>query len=256
MDSDDKAFDFLASVFPAHRPAAAAGRATVVLTYAQSLDGTIGERVDDSTEHRPLAISCADSLVLTHALRACCDGILVGVGTVIADDPKLSVRLVEREKAGRVVAGLPLTGVDNPRPVILDSMLRTPVRSRILERNPIIYCLNEASELLASSLITAGATVKKMEGTGHVSLENVVRSLWTDFGIRTLMVEGGSTIIRGFLSTPHLVDLLVVTIAPTIYDGGVRAYKDNHRTSQPPTALNHPKYIQFGRDIVMAGTIN
>jgi riboflavin biosynthesis pyrimidine reductase len=68
---------------------ATATRPAVTLTYAQTLDGCIA-----TAERRTLAISSPSSQVLTHRLRARHDALLVGVGTVLADNPRLTVRLV------------------------------------------------------------------------------------------------------------------------------------------------------------------
>ena len=90
------------------------GRPFVTLAYAQSVDGSIArERGERYT------LSGPDSLRLTHMLRSCHDAILVGVGTVLADDPELGVRMIE----GRA-----------PQPVVVDSQLRTPLSSRLLGR--------------------------------------------------------------------------------------------------------------------------
>ncbi|HEX9595492.1 MAG TPA: RibD family protein, partial [Anaerolineales bacterium] len=82
-------------------------RPTVTLSYAQSLDGSIALHRGE-----PLTLSGPESMAMTHRLRAAHDAILVGIGTVISDDPQLNVRLVE----GR-----------NPQVVVLDSRLRLPL---------------------------------------------------------------------------------------------------------------------------------
>jgi GTP cyclohydrolase II len=97
------------------------GRPFVTLAYAQSIDGSIS-----IARGQRSALSGPESLRYTHALRAGHDGILVGVGTVLADDPELRVRLVD----GR-----------DPQPVIVDSHLSTPIEAKLLAqsgRNPWI----------------------------------------------------------------------------------------------------------------------
>src|SRR4051794_24685033 len=93
-------------------PAPAIDRPIVTLAYAQSLDGSIA-----TAARRPLALSSQPALKLTHQLRAEHDAILVGIGTVLADDPLLTVRLVNGP---------------NPVPVVLDSRLRLPSTARLL----------------------------------------------------------------------------------------------------------------------------
>ena len=88
----------------------------VTLSYAQSLDGCIVAQPG-----QPLALSGAQSLILTHKLRAAHDAILVGIGTVLADNPRLDVRLAP--------------GPD-PQPVVVDSRLRFPLNANLLQQPP------------------------------------------------------------------------------------------------------------------------
>src|SRR5512135_1934375 len=102
-------------------------RPRVTLTYAQSLDGSIAAR-----SGMPLALSGTESMHYTHQLRAAHDAILVGIGTVLSDDPRLNVRL---------------TGGLSPRPIVLDSSLRCPSTARCLEagRRPIVATTDRAA---------------------------------------------------------------------------------------------------------------
>ena len=117
-------------------------RPLVSLCYAQSLDGSIAKRRGE-----PTRISGAESSQLTHSLRAKHDAILVGIETIIADDPRLTVRLVEGP---------------NPQPVILDSHLRTPIYAYALQQHPlqpIIATTNQASSIRHEALNMANAKV-------------------------------------------------------------------------------------------------
>jgi 3,4-dihydroxy 2-butanone 4-phosphate synthase/GTP cyclohydrolase II len=89
------------------------GRPFVTLAYAQSLDGSLAARRGE-----PLSLSGLESQKLTHRLRASHSAILVGISTLLADDPQLNVRLVEGE---------------NPQPVVLDSRLRTRFKARVFQ---------------------------------------------------------------------------------------------------------------------------
>src|SRR5512142_1687762 len=100
---------------PRDQRAAELGRPLVTLSYAQSLDGCLTVE-----RGRPTPLSGREALRLTHRLRAAHQGILVGVGTVLADDPQLNVRLVE----GR-----------SPRPLVLDTNLRLPLEAGLLQRS-------------------------------------------------------------------------------------------------------------------------
>jgi 3,4-dihydroxy 2-butanone 4-phosphate synthase/GTP cyclohydrolase II len=146
---------------------------------------------------------------LTHQLRSTHDAILVGVGTLLADDPQLNVRLVQ--------------GPD-PRPVVLDSNLRTPPTARILQRHPsaLICTTHRAAPGRSRGLEDAGACVEFIAAAadGRVDLPHLLTRL-QELGIKHLMVEGGAQIITSFLAS-RLVDHLVVTIAPVLV-GGLRA---------------------------------
>jgi len=88
-------------------------RPLITLSYAQSLDGSIS-----ANRGSPTAISGPQAMRLTHELRAAHDAILVGIGTILADNPHLTVRLV----AGK-----------NPQPVVLDSNLRFPPGANLIQ---------------------------------------------------------------------------------------------------------------------------
>ncbi|WP_371827196.1 RibD family protein [Deinococcus sp. QL22] len=117
-------------------------RPEVLLTYAQSLDGSIA-----GPDRRPLLLSGKESMRWTHTLRSQHDAILIGVGTLIADDPLLSVRYVEG---------------DHPQPVVLDSRLRFPEQARLWQHpshRPWIVTTPSACAAAQRRLEDAGARV-------------------------------------------------------------------------------------------------
>src|SRR6185436_3802051 len=127
----------------------------VTLSYAQSVDGSIAVRPSE-----PFALSSRNSFEMTHWLRARHDALLVGINTVLVDDPRLTVRLC---------AG------DNPQPVVLDSRLRFPDCARLLahpDRHPLLF--TTAAELPAeiARLEAKGASIQVMprDGLGRVDL--------------------------------------------------------------------------------------
>ena len=212
-------------------------RPRVTLAYAQSLDGSIAAQPG-----HPLALSGAESLRLTHTLRARHDAILVGIGTVLADDPQLTVRLVE----GR-----------NPRPVIVDSQLRCPPGTRLFrsgDKQPIIATTTLAPESRAEALQQAGARILRLPHTDNaqVSLPDLLTALRAE-GIATLMVEGGARIITSFIRS-QMVDEVVLTIAP-LFVGGVRAVNEllsSHAAELP--RLRNMTWQQLGPDLIVQGT--
>jgi GTP cyclohydrolase II len=210
------------------------GRPWVTLSYAQSLDGSIAARPG-----RPCPLSGSQSLAFTHSLRALHDAILVGIGTVLADDPHLNVRLV----AGK-----------NPQPVILDSRLRFPPYAKLLcnGRSPWIAASEGADSDRQRLLEAEGAKVFRLPtNNGWLDLNSLLEYLST-MGINSLMVEGGAQIITSFL-TSRLVDQIVLTIAPLLV-GGLRVV-DN--LGQSPfrrfPRLRNVSYQRLGEDLVLRG---
>jgi 3,4-dihydroxy 2-butanone 4-phosphate synthase/GTP cyclohydrolase II len=212
------------------------GRPYVTLTYAQSLDGAIASRPG-----HPLALSCRESQAMTHGLRASHQAILVGIGTVLADDPSLTVRLA---------AG------PNPQPVILDSRLRFPPYAKLLRQGrqtPWIITAPQAPPERQQTLTALGARIYALPlgPNGGIDLAALLQKLG-EMGVHSLMVEGGAQVITSFLGS-RLVDQIIITIAPVLV-GGVRVLDVRH--------LPHPNglprltqvvYQQIGVDLVVRG---
>lgn len=211
----------------------AEGRAAVTLSYAQTLDGAIAQR-----RGQPMAISGPESLQLTHQLRTVHEGLLVGIETVLADNPRLTVRLAEGNA---------------PRPVILDSHLRLPLTAALWNhpRPPLVLTTAAASAERQAALEAAGAQIVRLPATaeGRVSLPHALAAL-PAHGIPHLMVEGGARIIHAFLAA-ELVDWLVVTVSMQL-SGGLTAVE------QPLPhlpRLRHPQQHQWGEDWVVWGRL-
>lgn len=180
-----------------------ADRPFVTVSYAQSIDGSIATR-----RRRPLPISGPASMRMTHGLRTLHGGILVGIETVLADDPRLTVRLVEGP---------------HPQPVVLDTRLRTPARARLLQRQDCRSWLVGAEDNPAervAAVTRAGAEVLPCgrDGeNGRLDLHRTLALLHAR-GLRRLMVEGGARVITSFIRA-QLVDLFIITIAPKLVGG-------------------------------------
>jgi GTP cyclohydrolase II len=184
-----------------------AGRPRVVLKYAQTLDGRIATGGGDSKW-----ISGTEERALSHALRAACDAVMVGVGTVVQDDPRLTVRLVPGA---------------SPLRVVLDSTLRTPSEALLLGGGPatIVLTTDLASEADRRRVRDAGAGICVLpRGPGGVDLGAGLRAL-RERGVRTLLVEGGARVITSLLGA-GLVDRLVIGTAPRIIGAGTEAVGD------------------------------
>lgn len=214
------------------------GRPVATLTYAQSLDGCISASVGTATQ-----ISNPRSRTLTHQLRAMHDAIMVGVTTVLVDDPRLTVRHVAGE---------------HPRPIIVDSRLRTPLDSNLLRRSggsPIIATTEDASAHKARSLDAAGATVVRVpeDEDGLVDLPSLFASL-AAIDIRSVMIEGGARLITSVLRG-RLADQLVLTVSPRFL-GGVHAVSGlTALDADARPRLTHAYYAAMGDDLVVHGEI-
>jgi GTP cyclohydrolase II len=213
------------------------GRPYVTLSYAQSLDGCIAAHPG-----QPLALSGPQSLSLTHQLRAAHDAILVGIGTILADNPRLTVRLA----AGR-----------DPQPVVPDTWLRFPPQANLLRNRlpPWIAACEHADRERQRMLESAGARILRLptDVNRQVNLADLLERLGT-LGVNRLMVEGGARIITSFLRE-RLADLLVLTVCPTLV-GGLRAVES---LGGPDSAhfprLRCPRYAQAGEDLILWGDL-
>ena len=116
MDPIEKSFDIIKTLSEIKH------RTRIILTFAHSLDGKI------SITGKQLKISSQESLCLTHCLRASNDGILVGINTVLIDNPSLNTRLPKE------------LDLKSPVPIVVDSNLRLPLECKFISRNPIILC--------------------------------------------------------------------------------------------------------------------
>lgn len=198
----DRYLDELRRAAQAHH--ARTGRPLVTLSYAQSLDGSLARRRGES-----LPLSGPESLAFTHRLRSCHDAILVGIGTVLSDDPRLTVRGT--------------TGAD-PQPVVLDTTFRLPHEARLWAhpRGPWIFAGAESASNRSVETAERGGRLFVVRGSaaGRVDLEAVLDCLGAQ-AITSVMVEGGAAVITSFLAQA-LADRAAITIAP-VFIGGLRA---------------------------------
>jgi diaminohydroxyphosphoribosylaminopyrimidine deaminase/5-amino-6-(5-phosphoribosylamino)uracil reductase len=178
------------------------GRPWFTLKAATTLDGRIATSKGESQW-----ITGKAARTRVHALRAMHDAVLVGIGTVLADDPKLTVRHVD--------------GSD-PIRVVLDSRLRTPPGAAIFTRAPgvIVACAEGVPAIRSRRLESAGATVLVFPKTRDGGIDLVALGVaLAGKGITSCLVEGGGEIHGSFLAA-GLVDELELHLAPKVLGGG------------------------------------
>ena len=208
----------------------------ITLKFAQTLDGRIASAVGNSKW-----ISCDKSLTYAHKLRAQHDAILVGINTVITDNPELTVRHVR----GR-----------NPLRVVVDSKLKISPKAKVLQN------LGKTKTLIATTKKPADTAFKKISATGavilpcradkkgRVDLKDLFKKLAAR-NISSVLVEGGAQIITSMLRD-NLAQRIVVVIAPKILGTGVQAVGDlNIKRIDAAKKLTIQKILKRGDDIII-----
>jgi len=209
------------------------GRPFILVSYAQCLDGSIA-----TIDRRPLAISGSTSMTLTHRLRALFEGILIGINTLLADDPQLTVRLVDGA---------------NPRPVILDTHLRTPASCRLVQQDDRAVWLASAAnhpEDRQAALTRAGAVCLpcSLNSRGQIDLHALLQKLH-DRGVHSLMVEGGAQVITSFIRA-GLADLFIITVSPA-FVGGLQAVDGRSTGPLSKLPLTDINYERMEDDLIV-----
>jgi 5-amino-6-(5-phosphoribosylamino)uracil reductase/diaminohydroxyphosphoribosylaminopyrimidine deaminase/5-amino-6-(5-phosphoribosylamino)uracil reductase len=182
----------------------------VTVSYAQTLDGRLATASGSSRW-----ISGPESLRFAHELRAGHDAIMVGVGTVCRDDPRLTVRLVP----GR-----------DPLRVVVDSTLRTPPTAAVLAdgaaAGTVLAVTERAPAERCAAMRALGATVLALPAgaDGRVDLGALLAAL-RGRGGGSVMAEGGAGLITALLRA-RLVDRLAVCVAPKLLGAGIEAVGD------------------------------
>lgn len=213
-------------------------RPYVILKYAQTIDGRTATSTGDSRW-----ISGAEERALAHAVRAWSDAVAVGLGTVLADDPQLTVRLVPGPSPVRVV---------------FDSRLSIPDRARVLADGPatLVFTTERSDPGRRRELAERGIGVRvvpaRPDGVDLAAALTDMQSL----GLGTVLVEGGARIAT-YLLAARLVDRLVVSIAPTLLGAGRDAVGDLG-IDRIAAALHveDPVVRIVGSDVVVAGDVS
>jgi diaminohydroxyphosphoribosylaminopyrimidine deaminase/5-amino-6-(5-phosphoribosylamino)uracil reductase len=209
----------------------------VIAKFTMSLDGKLATRSGDSKW-----ISSEESRRYVHELRQTVDAIMVGVGTVLADDPQLTARV-----DGKVQA---------PLRVIVDSQGRTPPQAKVFRMpGKALLATLTLEEAKAREFTQRGAEVVELPAKdGKVDLRGLLRALGQR-DVTSVLVEGGGTLL-GSLFDLGLVDKVYAFIAPIIIGGG--------ETITPVAGIGVEKIAQalrlrrikvekFGEDVMVSG---
>lgn len=216
------------------------GRPYVIAKAAVSLDGKIATRTGKSKW-----ITSEDARAYSHQLRDWYDAIMVGIGTVLADDPSLTTRL-------------PGGGGRDPVRIILDSRARIPFNARVLTQQ------SEAPTLIAAASVAPPERVDALRGIGvevlvvndgnQVDLHELMRLLG-ERGITSVLIEGGAT-LHGSAFSSQIVDKVAWFIAPKIIGGREAPGPVAGPGADSPSdaaALERVKVSSLGPDLLVEG---
>ena len=205
-----------------------AGRPLVCLKVATSLDGRIATKSGESQW-----ITGEDARSHVHAVRASMDAILVGVGTVLADDPMLTCRVEGLEDA-------------SPVRVILDTHLKTPLESKLVQTANDVPTWIVTTKPDGGEFEALGVKVITVADTRDVTA--VLKAL-ADEGLTRLMVEGGGKVLTSFLTSGHADELLWYR-APVIIGGdGISVFDALGKATLNDTPRFSPvKVLDLGQD--------
>jgi diaminohydroxyphosphoribosylaminopyrimidine deaminase/5-amino-6-(5-phosphoribosylamino)uracil reductase len=197
----------------------------VVGQLGQSLDGRIA-----TATGRSHYINGPESIRHLHRLRALADAVIVGIGTVVADDPQLTVRKIE----GR-----------DPARVVIDPNGRLPPDARILAEDGCPVFVVQACDRPRPSWVTP---IIVPGHDGHLEPVAIVAALAAQ-GFRRILVEGGAGTVSSFLAT-GAIDRLHLCIAPIVIGSGpigisLPPIDELHHALRPQTSVH-----RLGRDIL------
>lgn len=207
-------------------------RPYVILNAAMTLDGKIASKAGNAE------ISCEEDLKRVHEIRSSVDGIMVGINTVLADDPRLTVHKISSKSS--------------PARIVVDSRARTPLDARILN--------SDAKTIIAVSKKAKKEKINKIKkvasvivcGDEKVDLKRLVEQLYKR-DIKTLLLEGGGNLNWSMLKQ-KLVDEVRVAISPRIVggrDATTLVEGDGFRLIKEGIKLELVKSYALGEDFVL-----
>ena len=216
----------------------------VILNAAMTLDGKIATKTGSSE------ISGKEDLERVHEIRKEVDAIMVGIGTVLADDPRLTVHKIDAKKE------------DNPIRVVVDNKARTPLGFRILNDDAetiiaVSSICDESNPNSDADAVNRAKELSKKVDVFYSSKESVDLPEFMEYlyskGIETLMLEGGSTLNFSMIRD-NLIDEIKICIAPMIVGGkDSKTFFDGEGFDYMKDAvqLKLEKHYPLGKDFVM-----
>ncbi len=219
----------------------ATGRPFITAKFAMSLDGKIAAHTGDSKW-----ITGDKARWHVHKMRARSDAVMVGIGTALADDPRLTVR----DERGNPLARQPLR-------VVVDTLGRLPATARLIsEPGEALLAVGPGMDLLQNGDRRNGPKVQQFPvREGHIDVERLIEFLAQERGITSIMVEGGGTLL-GALFDLDLVDKVVAFVAPTIIGGSGAPSPVGGAGAQmmaDALELERVRWKRLGRDMLITG---
>ena len=226
-------------------------RPFVTSKSAITLDGKIATRSGASRWITGEAARAAG-----HQLRHANDAILVGIGTVLQDDPQLTTRFFLPPPSGRGSGGGLQRGA-NPLRVVVDSTLRLPPTAQVADaaadRRTLIATTAQAADAKARALQERGVEVLRLPacGDGRVSLDALCAALG-ERGVASVLVEGGAALTAALLRQ-RLIDKMVIFVAPKIIGGdGISVFGPcGVDTMEQVLSLQRLASLQVGDDVML-----
>ncbi len=223
----------------------------VTVKWAMTLDGRISSRTGDARW-----ISGREALLWAHRLRDAVDAVLVGVGTVVADDPRLTVRLSLEELVVRD------SRPQGPLRVVLDSHCRLPLHAALLSpelaAHTLLFATKRATTAACSAVVATGAEVciVAADTTGRVDVRVALEQLGRR-GLLHVLVEGGAEVHASVLEH-GLADEVAVVVAPKLIGGrdapGPVGGRGTERLTDALT-LEHVRTLPLGEDYLIEGRL-
>jgi diaminohydroxyphosphoribosylaminopyrimidine deaminase/5-amino-6-(5-phosphoribosylamino)uracil reductase len=206
-------------------------RPFILLKIAQTIDGKIADSSGNSKW-----ITSETSRKRVHALRSEVDAVLTGIGTVLADDPLLTPRLVRTRK--------------EPLRVVLDSNLRFPLSASIARKGTIVATMDHIKPRKKQRLCAQGVAIWEFRQKGCIPLTQLLRRAYEE-KIQSILIEGGRDIASAFLDQ-HLVDRIYFFIANKILGKGLSPFDGLRRLSlKNAIPLAHTTVERIGGDILV-----